>query len=303
MLFPDQDAVRLILLTFSLISVSHSCLASTVVAIVCPKGIAIASDSGETLEIGGNTSAGRRDDAIKFVTVQSHLVVASVGIGDLTGTFHGKVYDYHFGKWITTLQQTLTPNATPSDLTDRIAVEAASTFAGLDELIRNGAPKHEDLQEKFNLFMEYVIFGYLKKEPQIYVVQLYIDWDNNKLLEPKIFLLHPNDKSVAGNYAFYAFGVKQVLDDIGNPTSYAYRELTTNSLPFGRLIARQDIGLDEIVHIAQDEVLIEEHVNPTHVFGDIVSTTILPSGTTGVIERITPNDKLLSPKDKPATEK
>jgi hypothetical protein len=303
MLFRDQDAVRLILLTFSLICVSHSCLASTAVAIVCPKGIAIASDSGATLEIGGNTSAGRRDDASKFVAVQNHLVVASIGTSDLTGTLPWKVYDYHFGKWMTKLQQTLAPEATPGDLTDRIATEAASTFAGLDEAIRSGAPKHEDPQEKFNLFMEYVVFGYSKKQPQIYVVQFYIDWDNSRLLEPKTFLLHPNEKSVAGNCSFYAFGVKQVLDDIENPASYAYRELTTKSPPFRRLIARQDISLEEISHIARDEVLIEEHTNPTHVFGDIVSTTILPSGTTGIIERISPNHKLLPPKAKPAAEK
>jgi hypothetical protein len=303
MLFRDQDAVRLILLTFSLICVSHSCLASTVVAIVCPKGIAIASDSGATLEIGGNTFAGRRDDAIKFVAVQNHLVVASIGTSDFTGKSHWKVYDYHFGKWMTKLEQTLAPDATPGDLTDRIVTEAASTFAGLDEVIREGAPKHDDPQEKFNLFMEYVIFGYSKKQPQIYVVQLYIDWDSNRLLEPKKFLLHPNEKTAAGDYSFYAFGVKQVLDDVGNPASYAHRELTTKSRPFGRLIARQDISLEEISHIAQDEVLIEEHTNPTHVFGDIVSTTILPSGATGVIEQISPNNKPLPPKAKPATKK
>jgi hypothetical protein len=303
MSFPDQAAVRRILVTFSLICVTHSCLASTVVAIVCPKGIAIASDSGATLEIGGNTSAGRRDDAAKFLAVQNHLIVASIGISDLTGTFRGKVYDYHFGKWMTKLEQTLTPDATPSDLTDRIATEAASTFAGLDEVIRNGAPKHEDPQEKFNLFMEYVIFGYSKKQPQIYVVQLYVDWDSNRLLEPKTFLLHPNEKTVAEDYSFYAFGVRQALDDVGNPASYARRELTTKSRPFGRLIARQDINLEEISHIAQDEVLIEEHTNPTHVFGDIVSTTILPSGTTGALEKISPNNKPLPPKAKPASEK
>lgn len=267
-----------------------ACSASTVTAIVCPKGIVIASDSGETKEVGGNTAAGRSDSAVKFVSVQNRLVVASVGVSEFSGKFQGRKYDYHFVQWMNSLQDSFAPDITPEALADRIATEAAATLDGFDEVIRSGSPKHNP-REKFGLFIEYAILGYFAKEPQIYDVQFYIDWDNKKLLEPKVFLLHPNEETITSNYSFYAFGVIEALNGNMNPTSFAHRQLVSKCPSFVLLLARHNIGLSEIASVARSEVQIEEIINPTEVFGDIVSITIRPDGTLGTIERVSSEHK------------
>jgi hypothetical protein len=273
----------------------HVCMATTVTAIICPKGIVIASDSGATKETHGNASAGREASVVKFIAVQKHLIVATIGISDISGMFRGRQYDYHFVDWMSKLQDGLPPGATPNSLAERIATEAALTLDGFADVIGSGETKQEDIREKFGLFIEYVILGYSMAEPQIYDVRFYIDWDNKKLFSPKTILVHPNENSTAGNYSFYSFGVKEALDDIRNPASYAYQQLFSRCPSFGRLIARRDINLPEIVEIAQAEVRIEEDINPTHVFGAIVSTTISPTGIVGAIERVSPHDKVLTP--------
>jgi hypothetical protein len=88
----------------------RACLASTVVAIVTPQGIVIASDSAGTNHTSGAFDATSQHRAIKFLPVQKHLIVASVGMSSFSGTAKlpsGRSYGYDFVEWLTNIREGL----------------------------------------------------------------------------------------------------------------------------------------------------------------------------------------------------
>jgi hypothetical protein len=259
---------------------SRVCLATTVVAIVTPEGIVIASDGGERGHTAGSVFVSRRN-AIKFVPVQKHLVVAVIGISDVSATLpDGRRYEYHFSEWIDKLQQGIPQNITPDALGDKIATEASVALEPYNELIRSGKFKPgSNPTEKFKVLIEYAIFGYSLRQPRIYDVQFFIDWDQKKVLAPKSVLLYPRPGlDTMPSVLFYSFGITQALDDKDNPASYANR-LLGQCAAFRDLQAHHWDGLDGIVSIARTEIQIEKKVNPSMVFGNIPAIVILPDGT------------------------
>jgi hypothetical protein len=270
---------------------SRVCLASTIVAIVAPQGMIIASDSGATIKSEDYTPI-RQERAIKFLPVK-HLVVAAIGTTDFTEVLQNGTRDVHFVEWITNLEAGLPADVSPETMADKIAAEATLMLAPLDQEIRAGRMKQGNLQEKFKVLTQYMIFGYSLGEPRIYVVQFYIDWDKKEILEPKTFLLHPGPGMRDHSYAFYSFGITQALDDISNTSGYAYQQVVRQCPALADLYAVRDISLDSILNIARAEVRVEERTNPSRVFGEIATIRMLPDGSHGPIETVSPSDKIL----------
>ncbi len=271
---------------------SRICVATTVVAIVSPQGIIVASNSGATKHTETFVPLGK-ESAIKFFTIQKHLIVAELGTSNFSSVEDGKRYDYHFIEWMTKLQESLPPDVAPDAAADKIAAEAAVTFAPFDQELRSGRMKQGNLQEKFKVLVEYVILGYSKGEPRIYVVQLYLDWDGNKVLEPKSFLLHPGPGVSGRGYAFYGFGITGALDDISNTSSYARRQVARQCPDFEVLSKGNDISLDSLTNIARAEVRVQEKTNPSRVFGNIATVVLRPDGSISPLKIAPPTDKVL----------
>lgn len=281
------------LAVIGLLVCSRICLATTIVAIVSPDGMTIASDTGARHHTETNVPISR-ERTIKFAPVQNHLIVAVLGTSDAVAVRpDGTRYNYHFIEWITKLQEGLPPDVTPDALSQKIATEATVVFEPFNEELRSGRMKQGNLQEKFKLLAEYAIFGYSHGQARIYVVQFYIDWDNKKVLEPKTFLLHPGADTSSRGYVFYSFGITQALDDMRNTSSYAFQQVIRQCPTLQDLFAGHDIGMDTVLNVARAEIEVEEKVNPTVVFGDISTIRLLPDGTIGPIKTFSPGHKVL----------
>jgi hypothetical protein len=268
------------LIAIGLFSLTPACLATTIAVAVTPEGIVIAADGGER----GHTRTATfvsRTNVVKFVPVQKRLIVAAVGITDISWTSDdGARYEYHFDDWINKLQRELPADVTPEAMASKIADEGAVIFEPYNERIRKGKFKYgNNPTEKFKVLIEYVILGY-SLEPRIFDVQFFIDWDQQKVLPPKTVRMYPLPGIETGKatVTFFSFGISQAIDDRDNPASYAYGRLK-QCQAFRDLQAGKWDGLSGIAGIVETEIKIEETVNPSMVFGDISATIITPTGT------------------------
>ncbi len=258
--------------------------ATTVVMVITPKGMIVGSDSGYSEHTGDFVTL-NTGNVSKFVTVQDRFVVASIGTADISrpNPPFATISFYNFLTWIKKVEEAMPANVSVEDLAKGIQEKSAATFIGFDEVLASKWFKQPKPLERFRPFIQYVIVGYAKEGPQIYVVQLYIDWDERKLIGPKTILLYPDSNAAGGNYFVYGIGISQVLEDISNPRSYAYKQVSAECPSFRTLMARHDITVAEAEPIVRAMIAVEEDTNPTEVFGDISTVTILPNSGVGKI--------------------
>lgn len=252
--------------------------ATTVTAIVTPGGIAMASDSGRSTHTG-DFSPIDKSMTTKFVVVQNRIVVFSIGVSDISvAGKNGPTTPYAFLGWMSNIERKLPPNISVDDLASIIERESATTFDGFDNVLNKGFFRKKKALEDCRTFIQYVIAGYSNGAAKIYVVKFYIDWERKQLIGPKRIPLFPSPESTGSNYIFFSFGITEVLDDVSNPESYAYKTITANCPAFSTLVARQDVTIAQSLTVAREFVRTEEKTNPSEVFGPIVSVAVLPDG-------------------------
>jgi hypothetical protein len=247
---------------------------TTVVTIITPVGIVIASDSGSDTHTGDH-STNRKGTTTKLAVVQGHIVVASIGTSSIDV---GKTSFYDFHDWIKMIAGGLPGRVSVADLATIIQKQSAATFANNDEFLDRGILKQEKPLEKYEKFVEYVIAGYSDGRPEMYVVQFYIDWNSKKFVGP-IRTLIPSTSKTDGGYQMNFFGVTQALDDLKNERSWAYKHVAANCTAFQTMMRGEVITMDEADAVARAFVETEEEVDPSEVFGAVGSIRVLLDGS------------------------
>jgi hypothetical protein len=162
------------------------------------------------------------------------------------------------------------------ELAETIQRESAKAFDGFDSVIRGGFIKPRKAIDNCQTFIQYIVAGYGDQVAKIYTIAFYIDWDQKKLIGPRINLLPTKNGS---NYLFYSFGITEALDDLEVPESYAYKTVASRCPAFKVLMGAHDISLADSIGISKAMVRVEEEIDPREVFGPVAAVTILPNGT------------------------
>jgi hypothetical protein len=264
-----------VLLTFLLLCAS-TLGATTVIVIITSHGLVISTDSkmSTITTLAGDTSRIGEGTTKKFVLVQDRIFVASIGHADIRrGPAH-----YNFVTWMENLRASLPKNISVDDLASTIETESAKVFASFNAVLKAGDLKRSFPTDTCSPFVEYVIAGYQSGTPTVYVVQFYVDWNENKLVGPRRISID-SSKTMSGDFRVYVFGFKEALTDILDPHSYAYKKAKASyPTAFGDLLAHKDVSLGEAVSLARVFVRIEQNTNPSDVGGDIQMVRIFPSG-------------------------
>jgi hypothetical protein len=137
--------------------------------------------------------------------------------------------------------------------------------------------KQHSPDEMYREVVRYLVAGYQAGMPRFEEVLFYADWNQKGLIGPIRLMAYPGPNNV-GNLHVYQFGFREVIADMTNRESYAYKQAMAR-LPrtFGDLLLhRRGISLDEAASFAGILVQIEEDTNPSDVGGAIQTVKILP---------------------------
>jgi hypothetical protein len=245
--------------------------ATTVVVLASPHGIVITTDSHLTRTSSDRLNLGKGITK-KFFIVQDHIVVATIGHSDIRGDSPDSAH-YDFLAWMEQLSASLPSDISAEQLANVIYAESSKLFKSVDPALKAGVIHRENSEDFCEGFIQYVVVGYSGGKPLVYVVESYIDWDDQRLITRPPFL-----RKLEGT-SFYFLGFSQALTDIANANSYAYQQ-TMQRAPkaFRDLVAERDLPLNEAVSIASATICVEEKTNPSSVGGDVQGVTILPNG-------------------------
>jgi hypothetical protein len=246
--------------------------ATTVVLMVSPLGIVIATDSKYVSNVGSGLKTGE-GITDKVTIVQNHFAVASLGQADIrSGLVH-----YNFLQWIKDIQTRLRRDVSVDELASIVETESVNEFGTFDSVLERGLIVQKVPFENCESFIQYVIAGFQDNQPRIYTITFDIDWNHKKLIGPK-------KTRLLIDMPLYFFGAKEALLNLTNPDSFAYKQAMIDTpKEFRAFLAGPATDLNEYIVLSRILVGIEEKTNPNEVGGDIRLIKILPNG---VAERI-----------------
>jgi hypothetical protein len=248
--------------------------ASTAVVLASRNGIAISADSKKTSVTGDYKKVGEGPTE-KAILIQDRIVIFSIGVSGV----HYDSFEYDFAAWVRHLQHNLPNNISVDNFAGVIKAESAKKFAGFADLaIKTGVFKRRNSYDTCTDFIQYVIAGYQGATPHIIVVHMETDWDNARLVGPKLSYVEPDGTDNAGYFRAYFFGIKDSISDVANRNSYAYEKAAAQSNAIERILLGEDVSLDEAVGLSRTLVGIEKKTNPSDVGGRVLSAKILPDG-------------------------
>lgn len=237
-------------------------------------GIAVSTDSKKTSVTSDYVKVGEGPTE-KTILIKDRIVIVSVGVSGVRyDSFH-----YDFATWVRNIQSSLPGDISVDDFAGIIETESAKQFSGFADLaIKRGAFKRRNSYDTCTDFIQYIIAGYQGGVPHIVVVHLETDWDNGRIVGPKISFVEPDGTDNSGYFRAYFFGIKDSITDVANRNSYAYQKATAQSNVMERVLLHQDISIDETVALSRILIGIEEKTNPSDVGGSVISAKILPNG-------------------------
>jgi hypothetical protein len=269
---------------------------TTVVVFVTEKGVVLSTDSKTTLRDANYSATGEIEQA-KFVIIQNRVVVAAVGVSDITTDFG----HYNFLAWMKSPQLQIPDRVSIDDLSGIIEKESALAFSKLRvaDFVKTGTLKNKSPADPCEMFAQFVIVGYQDGVPRIYKVYFYIDWNTLTFTGPIKTLLYPD--SEVSNYRVIRFGTQQAIADLFNAESYAYKQAvavcpeTMATIKDGKYPS-----LDETICLSRLLIQVEKETNPSDVGGSIRTVKILPAGA----EETTASSAVLpEPKTAPKNQK
>jgi hypothetical protein len=227
---------------------------TVMIQIVTAAGIVMASDSLMIDSAGKNWGAVEKivtlSDTVAVSTCDMYVAEGIVVTDRRVSPPKNVAFDYHFREWTKQF----------GGMTDArgaaAAVEQAArqTFESWWMVVAAGIFPQKPL------LAEFYVSGYSSGNPEITKVVVAIDWKTKKVLPPMTTRLPiaPADPWFVNVGCSHA-GVDQVLTKSGRPYQRAL-ELEPDLIP--KLLARQDLSLEEATAIAKALVTVEAETSP-----------------------------------------
>jgi hypothetical protein len=281
-----RNTIGVIVLLLSLAAEGRS---TTLVVAITPSGTVVGTDSKFTVRTGAFGRTDKEGEGDKIVVVQDRIVVADVGIANISSS--NGINVYNFLTWMNNLKNNLPDNISVDDFATIVEAESTNKFVSVPQMMQRGDIKREQPNELFRVFVQFVIAGYEAGVPKLYVVETDLDWNRIELIGPKKIPLDPS--SQPGNIHFYFYGIKEVVADFADGESYAYKQtMMRTPKAFGDLtFNRAPVSLDETASIIRALVQIEKTTNPRDVGGSTHIFRVLPGRAYEEVDRVLPKTR------------
>jgi hypothetical protein len=247
--------------------------ATTVVLLISPEGIVLASD-GKTANMTTRQGDLPPMTTQKIAIIKNRIAVADIGLAGA----QGGAANFTFTAWMENLNNRLPSDVSVDAVVDALKTEGAQKLATFEPSLSVLQTKRNSPTDSCDSLMQLVVAGYEASLPRVVVIQFNVDWDALKILVPKVEVREPPSQ-VGSNFRAYAFGKQEAITNVLNRDSYAYKVAST-SCPktVTKLLNHQVLTLDESSRLATVLVEIEEDVDPNEVGSGAQIVRILPSG-------------------------
>jgi hypothetical protein len=250
--------MKITAITLTILLIAAPVYSTTVVAVITSQGIIIGSDAKRISVASGIVTGEENIDTKIQLIAGGRILVASSGIMQTS--------EYNFFDWIKKISVDLPNEVSVEDFALLLKGEAAKEFDGFErdaQIVKgNGSPL-----DVCNVVVRYLVAGYQNGHPMVYTVEIYLDWEDKRVIGPILTL--QNSDGVGWTKTGIAYiGESAAIREITNERSYAHQK-AASSFPetATRFFNGRDLNECEAAKLIRGLIKVEEEVSPSKVGG------------------------------------
>ena len=235
--------------------------ATTLVIIGTRHGVVIGAD-GKTVQLETHGQFQPESSAVrtKIVLIGNRIAIADVGIdsiGNGTATF------YSFSSLVKYLQSKTSPQITIKEVVALIEREIPLMFHGFDDaMLKSGLLRRDSLPPGGDTLLQLYIASYVRGNPQVYRVNLDIDWNALHLTDPIETTVYPTPRRQ--NLSLDYIGGPRGISALGTQINTDQIRIAWQNMPIelNALFQDSDINLDQMLTLTRGLLDLEVQSDP-----------------------------------------